>query len=570
MMTRFFPFATALRESLRGYNLKRFKQDAVAGLVVSLLALPLAMALSIAVGLPPQHGLYTAIVAGTVAALCGGSVTQVSGPTAAFVVIVAPIVGEFGLHGIIWCSMIAGLLLIIMGSAGLGRYINFVPYPVTTGFTAGIAVVIATLSLNDFLGLNLPPLKGAYIDKAELLLSHVPDANLYELLVGMVSLLLILFFGRLTRAIPTTVAGMVVGTLLALWLEQHGIAIATIGSRFSYTDAAGVLQHGIPPYPPQFHLPGMSADPLFAIPSSAELKTLLTPAMVIAALAALESLLSATVADSMAGTRHNPNAELNGIGLANIISALVAGIPATGAIARTAANVHAGASSPVASVVHALLILVYVLLLAPWISYIPMSSLAALLLVTAYRMSHVKQFMRTIKIAPASDTLVLLTCFGLTVFVDMVAGVSVGIVLASLLFMKRISELTEFNLSPLAEDFADRSDIAVPEHVMIYRIDGPLFFGTVEKTFDRYRFVHDHIDTLLIDMEHVPLIDMTGLVAMKTMLTGIAREGRRIILCGKRDITDRILHKISESAVRHQVEVVPTLAEAVSRIATKA
>jgi SulP family sulfate permease len=561
-----FPIATALRSTLKGYGAAQLRQDLVAGLIVSLLALPLSMALSIAVGLPPQHGIYTAIVAGTAAAILGGSVTQVSGPTAAFVVIVAPIVTQYGLHGIVWCSMMAGVLLMVMGTAGFGRYINFVPYPVTTGFTAGIAVVIGTLALNDFFGLNLPALNGSYFDKASTIVTHLPSLNPYELGIGLATLLLILHFGKITRAIPGTIVGIAAGALIGFLLQHQGIEIATIGSRFSYLTPEGLLQHGIPPYPPQFHLPGGS-DPLYRIPDYAEFKILIVPAMVIAALGALESLLSASVSDSMAGTRHNPNAELNGIGIANILSGLVTGIPATGAIARTAANVHAGAKSPIASVVHALMILLYVLLLAPWLSYIPMASLAALLLVTAWRMSHVKQFIRTVKIAPASDTLVLVACFSLTVFVDMVAGVSVGIVLASLLFMKRISELTEFNLTPLPGDFADRSTLALPDHVMIYRIDGPLFFGTVEKAFDRYRFVHDHIDTLIIDMEHVPLIDMTGLVAMKTMLTGIAREHRKVILCGKKEITDRILHKIEGHEARDHVTVVPTLAEAAQLVA---
>jgi SulP family sulfate permease len=266
----------------------------------------------------------------------------------------------------------------------------------------------------------------------------------------------------------------------------------------------------------------------------------------------------------MAGTKHNPNAELTGIGIANILAGLAFGIPATGAIARTATNIHSGAKTPVASMIHALLIMFYVLLLAPLIGYIPMSSLAALLLVTAYRMSHIRQFVRTIRIAPASDTVVLFTCFGLTVFVDMVAGVSVGIVLASLLFMKRMSELTEFTLEGPSRE--NKGDFALPDNVMIYHIDGPLFFGTVEKAFERYRFVHDHVDRLIIDMERVPLIDMTGLVAMKSMLSGIAREGRQVYLCGRWEITNRILHKLSGQSIRSQVKTAATLSEALEAI----
>lgn len=553
-----FPIATALIKSMRGYNFLTLRKDAASGLVVSLLALPLAMALSIAVGLPPQHGIYTAIVAGIAAALLGGSPVQVSGPTAAFVVIVAPIVAEHGLNGLVWCTILAGIILVIMGSAGLGRYINYVPYPVTTGFTAGIAVVIATLSLNDFFGLGLGQLKGGYIDKVQTIAEHLPGLNPYELAVGGITLLLILCAGKVTRLVPSTVIGIATGTLLAYVLSRYGTSIATIGSRFTYESAEG-LRHGIPPYPPQFHL--------LALPSYEDFKTLLMPSLVIAALAALESLLSATVADSMAGTKHNPNAELNGIGIANILSGLVSGIPATGAIARTATNIHSGAKTPIASVIHALLIMLYVLLLSSLIGYIPMSSLAALLLVTAYRMSHVKQFVRTIKIAPASDTVVLLVCFSLTVFVDMVAGVSVGFILASLLFMKRISELTEFTLDGASRE--SRNELGLPDNVMVYHIDGPLFFGTVEKAFERYRFVHDHVDCLIIDMERVPLIDMTGLVAMKSMLAGIAREGREVYLCGKWDITNRIMHKISGHSLPLQVNTASSVREAVDAINKK-
>lgn len=555
------PIATALRQSIGGYSVATFRHDAIAGLIVSLLALPLAMALAIAVGLPPQHGIYTAIVAGIAAAIFGGSATQVSGPTAAFVVIVAPIVAKHGLNGLIWCEIMAGIMLIVMGSAKLGKYINYIPYPVTTGFTTGIAVVIATLSLNDFFGLRLGQLHGEYIDKVATLVRNLPSINLYEFAIGMVTLLLIFFFGRITRAIPSTVVGITTGTLIAYLLSQYGIDIATIGSNFSYETSEG-MKHGIPPYPPNFDI--------LDIPTYAQFKTLLVPAMVIAALAALESLLAATVADSMSGKKHNPNAELNGIGIANILSGLAAGIPATGAIARTAANIHSGAKTPIASIIHALLIMLYVILLSPLINHIPMSSLSAILLVTAYRMSHMKQFIRTIKIAPSSDSIVLLTCFGLTVFIDMVAGVVVGVVLASLLFMKRISDLTEFNFTSANGNGVDKNNIALPDNVMVYRINGPLFFGTVEKAFDRYRFVHDHVDTLVIDMENVPLIDMTGLVAMKSMLTGIAREGREVILCGKKDVTHRILKKISDQPIRLHIKTVTTVEEAVNMIKSKA
>jgi SulP family sulfate permease len=558
-----FPIATAMRAALAdGYDLGKFRHDLIAGLIVSLIALPLAMALSIAVGLPPQHGIYTAIVAGIAAALLGGSITQVSGPTAAFVVIVAPIVSEYGLHGLIWCQIMAGAMLIILGTARLGRYINYVPYPVTTGFTAGIAVVIATLALNDFFGLGLGQLKGEFVEKVAAIATHLSSANIFELGVGLTTLLVILFFDRISRAVPSPIVGVLAGTAVAYLMARYGHEIATIGNRFTYEAAEG-LGHGIPPYPPVFHWPSFEPGTLLSLPTFAEFKRLLMPSMTIAALAALESLLSATIADSMAGTRHDPNAELNGIGIGNILSGLVGGIPATGAIARTSVNVHSGAKTPLASVFHALFILLYVLLLAPLISYIPLASLAALLLVAAYRMSHVRQFLRTIKIAHTSDIAVLLTCFLLTVFVDMVAGVFVGIVLAAFLFMKRISELTDMKFAPSDEKSEDGRSLRLPDNVIIYRIDGPLFFGTVEKAYDRYNFVHDHVDTLIIDMERVPLIDMTGLVAMKSMLTSIAREGRTVILCGRRDITDQIMLKIEGSKIAKYVRVVSSVSAAI-------
>lgn len=543
-----FLLATAFSDRLSGYNLSTFRHDLIAGFVVSLLALPLAMALSIAVGLPPQHGIYTAIAAGIITPLLGGSIMQVSGPTAAFVVIVAPIVAEHGLHGLIWCELIAGILLIAMGMARLGRYVHFIPYPVTTGFTAGIAVVIATLSLNDFLGLGIKSLSGTYLEKASAIVEHLPSLNPYECAVGMVTLLAIIGFGRISRKLPAAIVGMAAGTLLAWLFQENGHTIATIGSRFTYTLLGGGVGHGIPPYPPEIKLPhGMDSFLL----SFAELRTLLVPAMVVAALAALESLLSATVADGMANTRHNPNAELNGIGIGNIASALVGGIPATGAIARTAVNIHSGARTPIASSIHGILILVYVLLLAPYISHIPMAALAALLLHTAYRMSHFHQFVRTIAIAPRSDTIVLLVCFTLTVFIDMVAGVTAGFILASLLFMKHISDLTQIDLADASMPPVDRRQYALPADTMIYRINGPLFFGTVEKAYDRYNFIHDHINKLIIDLERVPMVDMTGLVAMKSMLLSIAREGREVILCGRREITDKILQKLGPAAGKH-------------------
>lgn len=555
------PIAIAFRNSLkRGYRFDTFKSDLKAGLVVSLVALPLAMALAIAVGLPPQHGIYTAIVAGIVVPLLGGSGVQVSGPTAAFVVIVAPIVSEHGLRGLMIATVLAGLIMLAMGVAKLGRYINYIPYPVTTGFTSGIAVVIGTLALNDFLGLGIAELQGAYIDKVSAIIAHIPTLYWPEALVGAVSLLVIATSGRLIPAIPSPVVGIGIGTALAYYLQQHyGFDIKTIGTQFSYM-VGDVQVAGIPPFPPVLHLP--EASGLFAWPTWEELSPLWVPALVIAALGALESLLSATVADGIAGTKHHPNAELVGIGVGNVLSAMAAGIPATGAIARTAANIHSGARTPLAAVFHALFILAYVVALAPYLSYVPMAALAALLLHVAYRMSHWRQFLRTLQIAPRADIIVLVACFGFTVFIDMVAGVTVGVVLACFLLVQRVAHLTHADIThgPNQRHHKLRA-LELPEDVLVYHINGALFFATVEKALDRAMFIQGHINTLILDMESVPLIDMSGLVAMKTLILDMQKKDVRIILCGQPAVTDRILAKLPDE-VTNALRAVATLDQA--------
>lgn len=420
-MSRFsLPIATALKDSLRGgYGGTLFKSDLSAAFVVSLVALPLSMALAIAVGLPPQHGLYTAIVAGFVTALLGGSKVQVSGPTAAFVAILAPIVAQYGLAGLVWCQLMAGAMLVLMGWLRLGKYIEHVPYAVTTGFTSGIAVVIATLSLNDFLGLDIASFGPHYLDKLGAIFAHLPQATPQEAGIGLAALIVILGFRRISKAVPAPLPAMVIAAGLAAYANAHGLEVATIESAFSYVGKGGEMLGGIPPYLPALHMP-----------DAMDLTPLLLPALTVALLAALESLLSAKVADNLTEEKHNPNAELTGIGFGNLLSGLFAGIPATGAIARTAANIQAGAKTPVASMLHAIFLLVYMLALAPYLGKIPMSALAALLLLTAWRMAHLPVFIDILRAGNYRDTLVLLVTFLLTVFMDMVAGVGAGLLLA--------------------------------------------------------------------------------------------------------------------------------------------
>lgn len=543
------PLFSALIESFRqGYGRGDFLKDVSAGFVVSLVALPLAMALSIAVGLPPQHGLYTAVVAGVAAAILGGSRLQVSGPTAAFVVIVAPIVAEHGLRGLIWCQILAGTMMLALGFSRMGRIINYIPYPVTTGFTAGIAVVIATIALNDLLGLGLPGGAGHWPEKVADIATHIGGINVIALGLGAAAFLIMLFLPRATSVIPAPIAGIGLATLAAYLLHHSGIDIETIGSKFSYTDAAGASHAGVPPYPPEISLPGLSADPLFALPSFAELKLWFMPAVVIAALGALESLLSATVADGMAGTRHDPDAELSGIGIANILSGMASGVPATGAIARTAANINAGGHSPLSSVFHALFILAYMAALSPLISFVPMSALSALLILVAWRMSHARQFIRLARFGARDDMIVLLACFVMTVLIDMVAGVMVGVVLASLLFMKRSIQGGDVRMG-------HDEGLSLPEHVMLFRFEGPLFFGTAQKAVERASFATENRKTVILDLSAVTLIDATGFQALSHLVHSIERDGHDVIICRPKAKTAWHMHVFRAGEVHYAEDV---------------
>ncbi len=562
--------ATALRQALPNYTISTLKHDVLAAFVVTLVALPLSMALSIAVGLPPQHGLYTAIIAGIVAPLFGGSTTQVSGPTAAFVVILAPIVAQYGLRGIIWCSIIAGFILIGLGISKLGKLINYIPYPVTTGFTAGIAVVLGFLSLNDFMGLGLTLPTEGFISKASLILTHLYHTNLITFGVGILTLVLLITSGNIVRFIPSPIIAIAAATLLTLYLNNHGYHIATIETKFHYITHEGLTVAGIPPYPPHFSFPTFNGDTLYNLPSLLEFKTLLFPAFTIAILAALESLLSATVADSMTGTRHDPNAEVTAIGIANIACALFGGIPATGAIARTATAINSGARTPIACILHAIFILISVMLLSPYIKHIPMTALAAILIYTAYRMSHWRQFVHTLNIASRSDRIVLLTCFALTVFIDMVAGVGVGLLCASLLLIKEITELTsihlEFGENEGKEQISEAEQkCTIPSDTLVYHIHGPLFFGTIEKAFDSNRLSHEHIHHLIIDMRGVPFIDMTGLVAINSVISSIAKKNCRVtILSTTPTVIANINRSITNAAHRDFVHFHENLEDALS------
>jgi SulP family sulfate permease len=533
---------TGLRDALRSdYSRADVAKDALAGAVVAIIALPLSMALAIASGVPPQHGLYTAIVAGAVVALAGGSRFQVAGPTAAFVVVLAPISAKFGLGGLLVASLIAGALLLLMGLARLGRVIQYVPAPVTTGFTAGIAVVIATLQVKDFLGLYVPKMPDHYLERVAALAGALPTAHSAELWIGLLTLALLIGFPKLTRRVPAPLVALAVAAVAAYFVEgvQPGFHVVTINERFSYA-AGDAVGHGIPRQPPlallPWNLPGPDGGPL---PWTVDLvQALVGAGFTIAMLGAIESLLSCVIADGMGGTRHDPDGELVAQGLGNLAAPFFGGFAATGALARTAANIRAGARSPLAALFHALFVLAAVVLLAPTLGWLPMASLAALLLVVAWNMSEWRHFVHTLRTAPRDDVIVLLVCFVTTVLFDMVIAVGVGIGLASLLFIKRMSDTTQTRL------FAEKHRALpskLPRGVVVYEVAGPLFFGAAQRMTRAMHTIADDVKVLVLDVSAVPVLDATGLVHLESAIERLRAQKTFVIVAGAREQPMRVL-----------------------------
>lgn len=540
--------ASALRAALHdGYGRTQLKNDVLAGLVVGVVALPLAMALAIGVGVPPERGLYTAIVGGFVVALLGGSRTQVTGPTAAFIVILAPIYTKFGTSGLLIAGLLGGLILIAMGLFRFGRLIAFIPHPVTTGFTAGIATVIATMQLKDFFGLTLTGTPEHYFERVAAMVEARGSASWAEALVGAFTLAILIWLPRLTRRLPAPLVALPAAALLALFLQHFvaGVHIATIATRF-HSMVGGHWIAGIPQAPPRFILPWAPNDGVGSafVFSFANVRELVPSAFAVAMLGAIESLLSAVVADGMARTRHDPDAELIALGIGNVITPFFGGIPATGAIARTATNIRSGALSPIAAIVHSFTVLAAVLLIAPLIGYLPMAALAGLLLLVAWNMSEFQHFIHTVKVAPKSDVSVLLICYGLTVAIDMVVSVAVGIVLAALLFMRRMAEVTHFTLSEGEYPALPRP---LPAGVVIYDIAGPLFFGAAQKAIGTLSSVGDRAKVIVLRMEEVPAMDATGLVALESALERLSHINVLTVICGLQPQPEQVLRR-SQSA----------------------
>jgi SulP family sulfate permease len=509
------------------FSAKHLVNNLIAGVIVGVVALPLAMAFAIASGAKPEQGIYTAIVAGLFTSVFGGTRLQISGPTGAFIVILAGITAKYGITGLQIASLMAGVILLAMGFARLGSVIKYIPDPVIIGFTAGIGIIIWVGQWRDFFGLTVTGGGEHFHEKLEQLILALPSAHLATTGLALLSLVLLVFGPRLLRKVPAPLVALVVATLLQSVFKFEGVA--TIGSAF------GGIPQGLPAFQP--------------IPMSfTDIVSLIGPAFTIALLGAIESLLSAVVADGMAGTRHDSNQELIGQGIANIFSPLFGGFAATGAIARTATNIRNGASSPLAGITHVIFLILTVVLLAPLAAYIPLCVLAAILFVVAYNMSDVPHFFHLARTAPRADVAVLLITFSLTVFADLVIAVNVGVVLASLLFMRRMAHAVQV-VEDAGNEAGERPH-ALPPRTLVYRIDGPFFFGAAEKLEHTLKTIQSPMAQVVLRLAQVPFIDATGLQALSEMVDSFHRHGTRLIFC---EVRPNVLEKLMRAGILQKV-----------------
>jgi SulP family sulfate permease len=503
-----------LATTLKDYNRHQLLADVTAGTIVGIVAIPLAIAFAIASGVTPQQGLYTAIVAGFIISALGGSRVQIGGPTGAFVVIVYGIVQKYGVDGLTVATVMAGLILVILGVARLGSAIKFIPHSVTIGFTAGIAILIASQQIDTALGLKTGPLPAQVFERLAEYSRHLDTINPYAIAITAGTLAILIFWPKISTKLPAPFVALMVMTALARLLH---LPVVTIGDRF------GVIHAGLP-------------SPVLPHVSFTMVRELVAPAMTIAALGAIESLLSAVVSDGMIGSRHRSSMELVAQGVANIVTPMFGGIPATGAIARTATNVKAGGRTPIAGMTHAVVLLLITLFFGKLAGLIPLSALAGILVLVAYRMSEWRVFVAELH-GPRSDAAVLLTTFSLTLLIDLTVGIGVGMVLASFMFMRRMSEVTD--VRHITDDLDDEGDEledvdqistrAVPAGIEVYEIDGPFFFGAAEKFKDVLAEVFRKPKVLIIRMRHVPAIDSTGLNVLRDLIRR-TRHDRTIVL----------------------------------------
>ena len=493
---------------LKNYSKQQLVKDLTAGVIVAIIALPLSIALALASGVDPEQGLYTAIVAGFVISFLGGSRVQIAGPTAAFATIVAGVVAKNGFSGLVLATVIAGILLILMGVFKLGSLIKFIPYTITTGFTTGIAITLVIGQLKDFFGLTFTRSPIETIEKIEEVINCFGTFNWQALVIGAVSLAVLIIFPKFIKKIPPSIFAIVISAALVKLLDMD---VNTIGDLYTISSDL-----------PRLSVPAFSAETV---------KAILPDAFTIAVLAAVESLLSCVVADGMTGSRHNSNMELVAQGAGNIASALFGGIPATGAIARTAANIKNGGRTPIAGMVHAVVLLLVLVVLMPYASLIPMPTIAAILFIVAYNMSEWREFVSIIKRAPKSDTLVLVVTFVLTVVFDLVVAIIVGVILATVMFMKRMSDVTDAYGWKEIDEATDKDNISlkvIPDGAMVYEITGPIFFGVSNKIADVIKKSNKQV--LVLRMRSVPAIDATGIHSFESIIKTCKKNGSTLVL----------------------------------------
>ncbi len=537
-----------------GYTRDGVTRDVIAGVVVGVVALPLALAFAIASGVPPERGLYTAIVAGFLISLLGGSRVQIGGPTGAFVVIVYGIVHKYGYEGLVIISVLAGAFLVILGLAKLGGLIKFIPYPVVTGFTSGIAVIIFSSQIKDFFGLKMGEVPPEFMDKWVAYAEKIGTIHLPTTLIATGTLIVLLVWPRFSKMVPSPFVAMLLATAV---VQLFDLPVETIGSRFG----------GVPSSLPMPRWPDIPWH---------QWKQFISPALTVALLAAIESLLSAVVADGMIGTRHKSNMELVAQGVANIFSPIFGGIPATGAIARTATNIRSGGRTPLAGMVHAVTLLLILLMLGRWAAMVPLAALAAILVVVAFHMSEWQSFAGLLR-APRSDLVVLLLTFGLTIFVDLTVAVQVGIVAAALLFMRRMAEIT--NIEGLTAEVTDRTaedpdEITqvrkkkrmlhgreIPPGIDVYEVNGPFFFGVADKLKDVMSELGRPPRVFILRMRNVPAIDATGIHALDQLVKKSRHEGTIVFFTEVREQPARALERSGKAGF----EIFGTFEEALDR-----
>ena len=524
-------FAPRLLKDLRRYSKEKFMADLMAGLIVGIVALPLAIAFGIASGVSPEKGIITAIVAGFIISALGGSRVQIGGPTGAFIVIIYGIIQQFGLSGLMVATMLAGVFLILLGVFRLGTIIKFIPYPIVVGFTSGIAVTIFTTQIKDLFGLEIGEMPADFISKWGVYFSHFHTVNWPSMLVGLLSIAIIALTPKVSKKIPGSLIAIVVMTLAVYLLKEFG----GIGSIKTIGDFYPNIKAQIP----ALTMPDITWE---------QVKLLFPTAMTIAVLGAIESLLSATVADGVTGDRHDSNQELIGQGIANVCTPLFGGIPATGAIARTMTNINNGGRTPVSGIIHAAVLLLIFLVLMPLAAYIPMACLAGVLIIVSYNMSGWRTFRALMK-NPKSDITVLIITFLLTVIFDLTIAIDVGLVIACLLFMRRMAETTQVKLIADEIDPAEEIDVQlheeehliIPQGVEVYEINGPYFFGIANKFEDLMAGMANHPKVRIIRMRRVPFIDSTGIHNLQTLCAMSRREGTEIVLSGVQEKVYEVL-----------------------------